>query len=222
MRLLSVHPGVTVAEVVAATGFALVIPDDVPQTRLPTPQELALIRDGSTPGPGARRSWRDPYAADRPAGHPLPDRADRHGLGVRGPADRGHGRGRRARHHRVGDDEPRDVAFGHQGVKERTDAPFGVNLRADAPDAAERAELIIAEGVRVASFALAPRRDLIARLKDAGVVVIPSVGARRHAEKVAAWGADAVIAPGGEGGGHTGAVPTSLLSRRSPTRSTSR
>jgi len=96
-------------------------------------------------------------------------------------------------------------------VKERTDAPFGVNVRSDAPDAAERVGLIIAEGVRVASFALAPRRDLIARLKDAGVVVIPSVGARRHAEKVAAWGADAVIAAGGEAGGHTGAVPTSLL-----------
>ena len=96
-------------------------------------------------------------------------------------------------------------------VKERTDAPFGVNVRSDAPDVAERIELIIAEGVRAASFALAPRRDLMARLKDAGVVVIPSVGARRHAEKVAAWGADAVIAAGGEAGGHTGAVPTSLL-----------
>jgi NAD(P)H-dependent flavin oxidoreductase YrpB (nitropropane dioxygenase family) len=98
-----------------------------------------------------------------------------------------------------------------KAVKERTGAPFGVNLRSDAPDAAERVGLIIAEGVRVASFALAPRRELIARLKDAGVAVIPSVGARRHAEKVAAWGADAVIAAGAEAGGHTGAVPTSLL-----------
>jgi NAD(P)H-dependent flavin oxidoreductase YrpB (nitropropane dioxygenase family) len=96
-------------------------------------------------------------------------------------------------------------------VRERTDAPFGVNLRADAPDAAERIELIIAEGVRVASFALAPRQDMIKRLKDAGVIVIPSVGARRHAEKVAQWGADAVIVQGGEGGGHTGPIPTSLL-----------
>jgi NAD(P)H-dependent flavin oxidoreductase YrpB (nitropropane dioxygenase family) len=96
-------------------------------------------------------------------------------------------------------------------VKDRTDAPFGVNLRADAPDAAERVELMIAERVRVASFALAPRREQIERLKDAGVIVIPSVGARRHAEKVAQWGADAVIVQGGEGGGHTGPVPTSLL-----------
>ncbi|MFF4158580.1 NAD(P)H-dependent flavin oxidoreductase [Streptomyces sp. NPDC001678] len=96
-------------------------------------------------------------------------------------------------------------------VKSRTDRPFGVNLRADAGDAAERAAILVAEGVRVASFALAPSRELIARLKDAGVVVIPSVGARRHAEKVTAWGADAVIVQGGEGGGHTGEVATSVL-----------
>jgi acyl CoA:acetate/3-ketoacid CoA transferase beta subunit len=44
MRLRSVHPGVTVPDVVTATGFPLAIPDDVPVTRLPTPQELALIR----------------------------------------------------------------------------------------------------------------------------------------------------------------------------------
>ncbi|MGP3923153.1 NAD(P)H-dependent flavin oxidoreductase [Streptomyces sp. 8N616] len=96
-------------------------------------------------------------------------------------------------------------------VKSRTDAPFGVNLRADAGDAADRVRVITEEGVRVASFALAPSRELIARLKDAGVVVIPSVGARRHAEKVASWGADAVLVQGGEGGGHTGEVATSVL-----------
>ena len=45
MRLRSVHPGVTVDEVVAATGFDLVIPDDVPESRLPTADELRLIRD---------------------------------------------------------------------------------------------------------------------------------------------------------------------------------
>ncbi|MCQ8828888.1 NAD(P)H-dependent flavin oxidoreductase [Streptomyces malaysiensis] len=96
-------------------------------------------------------------------------------------------------------------------VTARTDAPFGVNLRADAGDAAERVRIIVEEGVRVASFALAPRRELIDRLKDAGVVVIPSVGARRHAEKVAGWGADAVVVQGSEGGGHTGQVATTVL-----------
>ena len=98
-----------------------------------------------------------------------------------------------------------------KAVQERTEAPFAVNLRADAADAAERVELIIAERVPVASFALAPRPELIGRLRDAGVITIASVGARRHAEKVAGWGIDAVIATGAEGGGHTGAVPTSLL-----------
>ena len=42
-------------------------------------------------------------------------------------------------------------------------------------------------------------------------MVIPSVGAAKHAKKVAGWGADAVIVQGGEGGGHTGPVATTLL-----------
>ena len=96
-------------------------------------------------------------------------------------------------------------------VKDRTDRPFGVNLRADQEDVADRIKLLVDERVKVASFAQAPGKELIARLKDAGVVTMPTVGARRHAEKVAEWGVDAVIAQGAEGGGHTGTVPTSLL-----------
>jgi NAD(P)H-dependent flavin oxidoreductase YrpB (nitropropane dioxygenase family) len=96
-------------------------------------------------------------------------------------------------------------------TKQRTSKPFGVNIRSDAPDAAARIDLLIKEDVRVASFALAPKQELIARLKDAGVVVMPSIGAKRHAQKVAEWGVDAVIVQGGEGGGHTGPVPTTLL-----------
>ncbi|MEO6206241.1 MAG: nitronate monooxygenase, partial [Mycobacteriales bacterium] len=96
-------------------------------------------------------------------------------------------------------------------TKSRTQAPIGVNLRADAPDAGKRIDLLAREGVRVASFALAPKQELIRRCKDLGLVVVPSIGARRHAEKVADWGADAVIVQGGEGGGHTGQVPTTVL-----------
>jgi NAD(P)H-dependent flavin oxidoreductase YrpB (nitropropane dioxygenase family) len=96
-------------------------------------------------------------------------------------------------------------------VKATTDKPFGINMRADAGDAGDRVDLLIREGVKVASFALAPKPELIARLKEAGVVVIPSVGAAKHAKKVAGWGADAVIVQGGEGGGHTGPVATTLL-----------
>ncbi len=106
---------------------------------------------------------------------------------------------------------PDELRSAVKRLRDRTSAPFGVNLRADAADADERIEVIIEERVPVASFALAPKPELIARLRDAGVITIASVGARRHAEKVAAWGVHAVIATGAEGGGHTGAVPTSLL-----------
>ncbi|HEV3130884.1 MAG TPA: CoA-transferase [Acidimicrobiales bacterium] len=44
MRLRSVHPGVSVEEIVEATGFELAVPSDVPETRLPTPVEIDLIR----------------------------------------------------------------------------------------------------------------------------------------------------------------------------------
>ncbi|PQZ94598.1 2-nitropropane dioxygenase [Arthrobacter sp. MYb227] len=96
-------------------------------------------------------------------------------------------------------------------TKSRTDKPFGVNLRADAADAMDRVNLLIEHRVKVASFALAPKRELIDKLKENDAVVIPSVGLPRHAEKVASWGADAVMIQGGEGGGHTGATPTTLL-----------
>jgi NAD(P)H-dependent flavin oxidoreductase YrpB (nitropropane dioxygenase family) len=102
-----------------------------------------------------------------------------------------------------------DAAIGR--TRELTAEPFGVNIRGDAPDLPERAKLLVTHGVRVASFGLAPSERVIGDLKDAGLVVVPSIGARRHAEKVAAWGVDAVIAQGSEGGGHTGVVPTSVL-----------
>ena len=96
-------------------------------------------------------------------------------------------------------------------VKSSTDAPFGVNLRAGQPDLAQRISLAVDQGVSLFSFAGAPTKDSIARIHDAGAVVMPTVGARRHAEKMLEWGVDAVIAQGGEGGGHTGEVATSLL-----------
>ena len=53
MRLVSVHPGVTVDEVCAATGFELVVPDALAQTRQPSDAELELIRTVIDPS-GAR------------------------------------------------------------------------------------------------------------------------------------------------------------------------
>jgi len=50
MRLRSYHPGVRVEDIVAATGFALTIPENVGQTRLPTPEELDIVRVALDPG----------------------------------------------------------------------------------------------------------------------------------------------------------------------------
>ena len=112
---------------------------------------------------------------------------------------------------RRGHDDARSAEEAVRDVRQRTEKPFGVNFRADQPDLDERIAFVVGEGVRLVSFAGAPTKDAIGRLHDAGVLVMPTVGARRHAEKMLDWGVDAVIAQGGEGGGHTGTVPTSLL-----------
>ena len=53
-------------------------------------------------------------------------------------------------------------------VRSRTDAPFGVNMRTDVADVAKRVTLLVDQGVRVASFAQAPRPDTVTQLRDAG------------------------------------------------------
>jgi acyl CoA:acetate/3-ketoacid CoA transferase beta subunit len=45
MRLASLHPGVTLEEVVENTGFELVVGSDVPETRHPSDEELRIIRE---------------------------------------------------------------------------------------------------------------------------------------------------------------------------------
>ncbi|WP_436794477.1 CoA-transferase subunit beta [Actinospongicola halichondriae] len=60
MRLRSVHPGVTVDEVVEATGFSLVIPAEVPESRLPTADELELIREVIDPAGAREKEVPDP------------------------------------------------------------------------------------------------------------------------------------------------------------------
>jgi acyl CoA:acetate/3-ketoacid CoA transferase beta subunit len=55
MRLRSVHPGVTVDDVLAATGFAVTVVDEVPTSRLPTDEELRLIREVLDPDGRAER-----------------------------------------------------------------------------------------------------------------------------------------------------------------------
>jgi NAD(P)H-dependent flavin oxidoreductase YrpB (nitropropane dioxygenase family) len=96
-------------------------------------------------------------------------------------------------------------------VRSRTDAPFGVNLRTNHAEIDRFVDLLVRERISVASFAQAPNAALVAKLRDAGVITMPTVAAPRHAQKVEAMGVDAMIAQGAEGGGHTGVIPTSLL-----------
>ncbi len=107
--------------------------------------------------------------------------------------------------------DPGAMVAAVQRVRKRTAAPFGVNLRPDQPDLAERIDLLAAEGVPVVSFAGGPPADVIKRLHDAGLRSIVTVGRPRHAEKMLAAGADILLAQGAEGGGHTGDIATSLL-----------
>jgi nitronate monooxygenase len=106
---------------------------------------------------------------------------------------------------------PQDVEREIARVRALTERPFGVNFLMDAPGADVIADAIIRSGVRAAGYNRAPSAALIDRLKSAGVVCVPTCGAAKHAEKAEKLGADVIVVQGGEGGGHTGSVPTSLL-----------
>ena len=96
-------------------------------------------------------------------------------------------------------------------VKELTDKPFGVNFHMYQPNALDIVDMVIRHGVRAVSYSRSPGPELIHKLKDAGVVCMPTVGLPKHAIKAVELGADAVTVQGGEGGGHTGPIPTTLL-----------
>jgi len=96
-------------------------------------------------------------------------------------------------------------------VKELTDKPFGVNFHMYQPNAADIVDMVIRHGVRAVSYSRSPGPEFIRKLKDAGVVCMPTVGLPKHAIKAVELGADVVTVQGGEGGGHTGAIPTTLL-----------
>ena len=106
---------------------------------------------------------------------------------------------------------PPEVEAAIVRVKELTDEPFGVNFLMDAPGADIIVGAILRQKVRAAGYNRAPSAELIQQLKGGGVVCIPTCGAVKHAAKAEKLGADAIIVQGGEGGGHTGSTPTSLL-----------
>ena len=106
---------------------------------------------------------------------------------------------------------PEEVEGEIEKIHALTDQPFGVNFLMDAPGADVITDAIVRSGVKAAGYNRAPDPDLIGRLKDAGVVCVPTCGAPKHAVKAQKLGADVIIVQGGEGGGHTGSIPTSLL-----------
>jgi NAD(P)H-dependent flavin oxidoreductase YrpB (nitropropane dioxygenase family) len=100
-----------------------------------------------------------------------------------------------------------------KAVREGTDKPFGVNFHMFQPGAEQIVELILAnkEQVRAVSFGRGPNAKMIGKFKDAGILCVPTVGAVKHAQKMVELGVDMVTVQGGEGGGHTGSVPTTIL-----------
>lgn len=106
---------------------------------------------------------------------------------------------------------PAEVQAGIRAIKAKTDRPFGVNFHMYTAGASEIIDICIAEKVKAVSYSRSPAKEMIARLKKAGIVCIPTVGALKHAVKAVEMGADAVVVQGGEGGGHTGSVASNIL-----------
>lgn len=88
---------------------------------------------------------------------------------------------------------------------------FGLNFHMFQDNATQCVDLAIKYRLRAVSYGRGPDKKTIQRFKDAGVLCIPTVGALKHALKAIELGADMITIQGGEGGGHTGGVPTTIL-----------
>ena len=109
--------------------------------------------------------------------------------------------------------KPAELAESITRLREMTTHDFGVNFHSFQPGAGDIVDIIIAnkDRVRAVSFGRGPDAKMIDRFKQAEILCIPTVGAVKHAQKMAALGCDMVTVQGGEGGGHTGSVPTTVL-----------
>ena len=97
-------------------------------------------------------------------------------------------------------------------IRELTgDKPFGLNFHMFQPNAQQLLDLAVKHKLRAVSYGRGPDKKVIGRLRDAGIVCMPTVGALKHAQKAIEMGANAITIQGGEGGGHTGSVPTTVL-----------
>ena len=92
-----------------------------------------------------------------------------------------------------------------------TDKPFGVNVMLMSPHAAEVAQVVVEEGVPVLTTGAGNPLTYMKKWLDAGIKVIPVVGSVALAQMVAKRGATAVVAEGGESGGHIGEANTMPL-----------
>ena len=106
---------------------------------------------------------------------------------------------------------PEECASALEEIERRTSAPFGVNLHSFQPGVDRIVDACIDHGVAAISYGRAPSARLIDKVKQAGILCVPTIGAAKHAEKAVALGADVLVCQGGEGGGHTGETPTWLL-----------
>ena len=106
---------------------------------------------------------------------------------------------------------PEEIESSIAEIQSLSDAPFGVNFHMYVPYAERIVDICIANGVRAVSYSRSPSPKTVEKLKTAGIICIPTVGAKRHAEKAVEMGADALVIQGGEGGGHTGSVATTIL-----------
>lgn len=96
-------------------------------------------------------------------------------------------------------------------AKSFTDKPFGVNIMLLSPFADEVAEVVAGEGVAVVTTGAGNPSKYMELWKNAGIKVIPVVASVAMAKLVTKAGASAVIAEGGESGGHVGELTTMVL-----------
>lgn len=98
-----------------------------------------------------------------------------------------------------------------QLARSLTDKPFGVNIMLMSPFAAEVAQVVAEEKVPVVTTGAGNPSKFMPLWKEAGIKVIPVVASVGMAKLVTKAGASAVIAEGGESGGHVGELTTMVL-----------
>ena len=96
-------------------------------------------------------------------------------------------------------------------TREKTNNPFGINIMLISPFVDDIAELVIAEGIKVVTTGAGLPTKYMKDWIEAGITVIPVIASCGMAKMVARSGASAVIAEGGEAGGHIGELTTMAL-----------